>query len=602
MTIIDLIGEGSRTVDYKDGAYFDHDANGFSERTGWVNGDGAGILAWDRNKNGRIDNGTELLGNYMAVDGKREQGGILLLKHFDKNKDGIIDERDEIFSVLVVWQDPDGDGYCSKDELLTLKDLGVKALFLKSVYVNREEENGNTLLREATYEKADGTLGKIADYRILRDTAYTIANDWIDVPSDINSLPDLQAYGNLHDLHQQMARDQDGKLVRLVKMAQAENDPGVRSRIFEQILFRWAGADHVRPYSRGPNIDARRLVFLEKTMGKEFRGIDNSGNPNEGATGILLLAYEGMFEMFYGQFISRTHIKELNSLISYRFDEQKQAIKGNPEKLIEKIKTLLKENEDQGKTLLKEFARSIKGLNAEKIISYSDLEAAFPQYVNLPCLGAEVKITGNIGNRNNISASANNSMLFGGKWNDNLSGWICNDKLYGQEGKDHLYGGSGDDYLDGGPGDDYLDGGPGNDTYVFGIGYGYDYIADRHGQNTVVFKTDIKPSDLNFVMKHQTYLHITHKTTLDALRIQDWKIENGYTVQRFVFADGHVWKPKEIEKRIGVINKPNPIVSEVFSYTIQYLLAHRIYLYIILSMVALIVIEKGVRILLRKRG
>jgi hypothetical protein len=311
MTIIDLIGEGARTIDYKDGAYFDHDANGFSERTGWVNGEGAGILAWDRNKNGQIDNGTELLGNFMAVDGKREQGGILLLKHFDKNRDGIIDERDEIFYDLVVWQDPDGDGYCSKDELLTLKELGVKSLLLKSIYLNREEENGNTLLREATYEKADGTLGKIADYRILRDTAYTIANDWIDVPSDINSLPDLQAYGNLHDLHQQMARERDGKLVRLVKMAQAENDPGVRSRIFEQILFRWAGADHVRPYSRGPNIDARRLVFLEKTMGKEFRGIDNSGNPNEGATGILLLAYEGMFEMFYGQFMSRTHIKEL---------------------------------------------------------------------------------------------------------------------------------------------------------------------------------------------------------------------------------------------------------------------------------------------------
>ena len=316
ITIIDLNGKGASTVGYKDGAYFDHDANGFAEQTGWVNGAAAGILAWDRNKNGQIDNGTELLGNFMVINGKSEQGGILLLKHFDKNRDGKIDEKDEIFSDLVVWQDYDGDGYSTKNELLSLKELGIKVLHLTSVDIIREEKNGNTQLRGAIYEKADGTEGIITDYRVLRYPLYSISTDWLDVPAEIDSLPDLEAYGNLHSLHQTMARERDGKLVQLVRMAQAENDPVVRTRIFEQLLFRWAGVDHILPDSRGSFIDARRLAFLEKTMGREFRGIDMSGDPNEIAAGMLLQAYEGMFEMFYGQFMARTHLR--NYIRSFR--------------------------------------------------------------------------------------------------------------------------------------------------------------------------------------------------------------------------------------------------------------------------------------------
>ena len=243
----------------------------------------------------------------------------------------------------------------------------------------------------------------------------------------------------------------------------------------------------------------------------------------------------------------------------------------------------------------------LKDSRANDTVSYTDMVTAFPQYKDLPCLGAEKKTTGNVGSRNIISASAYNSVLLGGKMDDNLSGWICNDELYGQEGKDKLYGGSGDDYLDGGPDNDYLDGGPGNDTYVFGNGYGDDYIIDSQGQNTVVFTKGVKPSDLNFVRKNRTDIDISFKTTLGRLRIQDWNIKNDYTVKKFVFADGQLWTPQDIEKRIGTVEEPLNIPSALLSYTIEYLLTHRIYLYILLSMVALIVIDIWARIILRKR-
>ncbi|MDZ4314471.1 MAG: hypothetical protein U0989_06870, partial [Azonexus sp.] len=61
--ILDLDGDGViDTVDLGAGVYFDHAADGFAERTGWV-APGDGLLVWDRNANGTIDTGRELFGS-----------------------------------------------------------------------------------------------------------------------------------------------------------------------------------------------------------------------------------------------------------------------------------------------------------------------------------------------------------------------------------------------------------------------------------------------------------------------------------------------------------------------------------------------------------
>jgi hypothetical protein len=60
--IFDLDGDGIETVASTGGAYFDHDGNGFAERTGWVSGDD-GLLVRDINGDGMINNGRELFGD-----------------------------------------------------------------------------------------------------------------------------------------------------------------------------------------------------------------------------------------------------------------------------------------------------------------------------------------------------------------------------------------------------------------------------------------------------------------------------------------------------------------------------------------------------------
>ena len=57
------------------------------------------------------------------------------------------------------------------------------------------------------------------------------------------------------------------------------------------------------------------------------------------------------------------------------------------------------------------------------------------------------------------------------------------------------------DFLDGGKGNDFLNGKSGADTYVFGKGYGFDYIADVSNltlsyEDTVLFTPDVSPEDI----------------------------------------------------------------------------------------------------------
>jgi hypothetical protein len=80
----DLDGDGIESNHiYSQNVYFDIDADGFAEKVGWISADD-GQLAFDANKNGKIDDITELFGD-------DKQPAFDKLKTFDTNKNGKID-------------------------------------------------------------------------------------------------------------------------------------------------------------------------------------------------------------------------------------------------------------------------------------------------------------------------------------------------------------------------------------------------------------------------------------------------------------------------------------------------------------------------------
>ena len=85
-------------------------------------GPGSGFLALDKNGDGVINNGSELFGPQSG-------NGFYDLRAYDLDGNGWIDESDEVYSRLKVWsRDENG-----KDQLFTLKELDVGAIFLGDV-------------------------------------------------------------------------------------------------------------------------------------------------------------------------------------------------------------------------------------------------------------------------------------------------------------------------------------------------------------------------------------------------------------------------------------------------------------------------------------
>jgi len=260
--ILDLDGDGVETTNVADGAYFDHDGNGFAEQTGWAGADD-GILVRDINGNGTIDTGKELFGNETLLNnGTEAANGFQALADLDGNSDGKIDANDAAWNQLKIWQDINGDGFSTADELHTLDELGIQSINTGYTSSGIVDPEGNEHKQVGSFTKTDGSTGTATDVWFKRDTMFTIADEWVDVPQDIAALPDLQGYGNVYDLQQAMARDTSGQLRGLIEQFMAASDPAVRNGLMDQILFTWTGSNGIDPASRGTNIDARKLAVL----------------------------------------------------------------------------------------------------------------------------------------------------------------------------------------------------------------------------------------------------------------------------------------------------------------------------------------------------
>lgn len=147
--IIDIRGDGFKLTNAAEGVAFDMNGDGTPEQISWTAAvaDDA-FLVLDRNSNGTIDTGQELFGNFTPQTPSLNRNGFAALRQLERfenggNEDGVLDNKDRVFTSLRLWVDKNHNGVSEAGELFPLTVLGVHSISLEYREARRTDEYGN---------------------------------------------------------------------------------------------------------------------------------------------------------------------------------------------------------------------------------------------------------------------------------------------------------------------------------------------------------------------------------------------------------------------------------------------------------------------------
>lgn len=166
--VIDFADVGFKTI--KPSVSFDLSNRGANDIFGWIApNSNLGFLALDLNKNGKIDNGSELFSNYMFIaENVLATNGFEALKSFDRadnggNQDNVITNQDSIFRHLKVWFDRNSNGRTDNNELVSLEQTGVVSINLRYITNVTVDSAGNKIIGTSQVKTSRGGFLNIAD-------------------------------------------------------------------------------------------------------------------------------------------------------------------------------------------------------------------------------------------------------------------------------------------------------------------------------------------------------------------------------------------------------------------------------------------------------
>jgi Ca2+-binding RTX toxin-like protein len=541
--VFDLNGDGIiNTVGLSDSTtYFDIDSTGFAKRVGWI-APQDGILVYDKNDNGYIDNGSEVFGDATT------DGFTALVRLADSDGDGQITSNDPLFASLKIWQDDNQDGLSQAGELRVLSEYQITAIGTTATPVGLDS-NGNIIAAVGNYTAA-GESRLVGEVELALDetlTKYAPAHS-IDqsalagLAPDIFRLPWLGGYGQVKDLN---FAYQDDPGLKQYAQDLIDQGPEALSAGFDQLLARWSGLAAVQQtygVSRPSGLtDVDKTWILETFSGISVLKPQIERQYQTGSwVGInaayVNTQYEELKSTYLAYFAAQAFLGDALSGTYYSLSNH-QLIVHDAAALQQGLATYINGLSSEDDVLF--FASVYQQIKADLNIDTAALKVAVAQS---PYAALAISILdGTVGD-----VAMYRTNFFGGSGNDIVTGTNGNDTFYGMDGADKL---------DGRAGNDLLSGGFGADQYIFGRGYGQDTISEYDWNNgnvdTVQFAADIAPSDIT-VTSSGGDIYLSINGTTDRLTLQYWYYGDAYRIEQVIFADGTVWDPAALENQIVV--------------------------------------------------
>ncbi len=543
--VLDLDGDGVETVGVDQGTYFDHDGNGFAENTGWVGVDD-GLLVRDLNENGVIDDGTELFGNNSVLSsGATAENGFEALADLDSNEDGTFNSSDTAWNSVKVWKDADQDGITDEGELITLENAGVTGINLNYTSQNTTDVNNNEHKQTGTFTTTDNTTSTITDVWFDAELSDTKDKTDVELSEAISALPDVEGWGNVHNLRVAMALDTTGALQALIEQYVAETNAVARYAMLDNIIFHWTGVQNINPLSRKPSYfydnpiqDARYLEALEEFWGETYSNQwwfgKEEENPHEQAAAILLKGFDTLREYVGNSLEQQTHCKSLLEGIQMTWNETTSEWIVNVTTAYNALTEMFSANSISALRMLYNLESIIKQQN----IMTEEICSAFQTLGATNTSEYQIYFV-NFGELEN-KISSGSDIVEGLANDDFINALAGNDKIYGNDGNDTLIGGLGNDYLVGGNGSDvyFYEGTWGNDT----IDNSSDDEKGAH-PDKILFGEGIAPTDVT-VKRTGNDLILSLHNGADTIKVYSYFLEAGTTnntIDTIEFADGTTW-------------------------------------------------------------
>ncbi|MDD5387633.1 MAG: calcium-binding protein, partial [Sulfuricurvum sp.] len=531
-------------------AFFDLTGDGIKEKVGWVQAS-EGIVAFDKNGNGKIDGISEVFGTATT------SGFAELRTLADSNYDGVIDRRDELYNQLKVWQDTNQDGISQAGELKTLSQAGVKNIEL-NVFATNINLNGNLLSEAGRYCDSVGERSLAADVELTFDSRITTMDIGIITNYteyfESKLLPQLRGYGTVYN--SEIAYNVNDNLRNLAFSMSTDVSQG--ANYFNEFLAEWSGLNTLLRTAQSKynlsttpllsEMDKKVWIYehfmgdnrfssgIEQRINSTALAMKTGGSANVGS-GIYNVAnvntaYASVKDRYQAVFALQIYYPEITiSTLTYDISIDEFVV-SDPSAFASGVSAYMNSSTEplEKKLFLADAMNSIQG-------TFLAFDGA------------------------SVSSSITDPLLrelVSSIYADTLKAYVYGNGIYtsgnilavGTEGDDTLtISGSAGSTVLAGTGDDVIHGSSGNDVYLYRTGDGADTIIDTGGNDTLrlidMLQSDIvlRSSGNDLIIGRaeagKTFDELSDKVTLvnwanSANRIETLRFSDGST---FDFTD-----------------------------------------------------------------